>query len=559
VKAKIKVGGGRHYDGTEMRNEFSLYIRTRKICSMDAFGRFLGFQTYPGTKPRVKVIKAQFPETINLLLKDGKVSNLLIYLCRPKKLKNLTYQAFYQLYCYKKVTKVEGTREINKQKRSGNPCHDFIGKREQINNEDVEDLNINDQDRVFSAGDVRTSSNEDLASFPDVCYSKMFKMNGNTVVYKLCKRKMRKLSLTRLEQLTLRAGELAHIQILLGDNPDEINEKEIANRTPTSFMELRTVKANNTKTTYNSYQEASIACGIVKNPKYVTQHFKTIIRHINSSSAQRKHFFLWTKEDYPTLHIFNDGDYDGTKGFIYKSLVQDWIDRKLWTKNEIKNMFLRELDEYLSEDSSKEDNLGFYGFPAVVNSNDEVELEKLKYDIPSQERLLQELLDSFQLNEEQRLFWESFIQKFEEVRNNKDGDATFMFLNGPGGSGKTTLLKLVAAFVRAHGEICKVTAATGLAATNYEDASTFHSFCKLPIVEGEERDIETHQTLKLNLTKKRLALILATLVVIIDELPFNHRECMESFYNCEDLQKLKGKFNPNPNPNATLTQILFER
>ena len=115
----------------------------------------------------------------------------------------------------------------------------------------------------------------------------------------------------------------------------------------------------------------------------------------------------------------------------------------------------------------------------------------------------------------------------------------FMCLTGSGGTGKSNVLQKVAAFVRSEGQICKITASTGLAASIYNDATTFHHLIKIPVI--DECDKELEYTLELNLTKERLELLKAVKVIILDEGFFFNRECVEAFYNDFRLNKLRGK------------------
>jgi len=114
-----------------------------------------------------------------------------------------------------------------------------------------------------------------------------------------------------------------------------------------------------------------------------------------------------------------------------------------------------------------------------------------------------------------------------------------VFNRGSGGTGKSNVLQKVAAFVRSEGEICKITASTGLAASIYDDATTFHHLIKIPVI--DECDKELEYTLELNLTKERLELLKAVKVIILDEGFFFNRECVEAFYNDFRLNKLRGK------------------
>jgi hypothetical protein len=85
-------------DDETMDNEISLYLKGRCLCSMDAFWRILGFQTYPSPSPSVKSIKVKLPSQIKFLATELKKCDLLVYLSRPPALHHLKYTQFYNTY-----------------------------------------------------------------------------------------------------------------------------------------------------------------------------------------------------------------------------------------------------------------------------------------------------------------------------------------------------------------------------------------------------------------------------------------------------------------------------
>jgi hypothetical protein len=97
---------------------------------MDAMYRFLGYHTYPVSIPPVKPIKAQLPDLMNLVLSDGKVTDLFIYFNRPESLKNMTYQGFYTYYTYSTASSDEIRIQIEKdssEKRRTNGTDKNVG------------------------------------------------------------------------------------------------------------------------------------------------------------------------------------------------------------------------------------------------------------------------------------------------------------------------------------------------------------------------------------------------------------------------------------------------
>jgi len=97
-------------------------------------------------------------------------------------------------------------------------------------------------------------------------------------------------------------------------------------------------------------------------------------------------------------------------------------------------------------------------------------------------------------------------------------------LCGDGGAGKTRTVKRLAAEVRARGRIQLNTAATNLAATNYDRGMSTHA---LGLLAGDGEDDEGNVTIKLKpagrMTPERLALLKAAHVIVIDE--FSNLHC----------------------------------
>ena len=79
-------------------DEIGRYIRGRRLCSMDAMWRLLGFHTYPASDPPVVSIKVRSPG----FLEDYKVKKLLcdlhVYFARPVELRPLLFEAMFTEY-----------------------------------------------------------------------------------------------------------------------------------------------------------------------------------------------------------------------------------------------------------------------------------------------------------------------------------------------------------------------------------------------------------------------------------------------------------------------------
>ena len=92
------------------------------------------------------------------------------------------------------------------------------------------------------------------------------------------------------------------------------------------------------------------------------------------------------------------------------------------------------------------------------------------------------------------------------------------FLQGDGGAGKSRTVRRAIAELRSRGEIVLVSAATNLAATNFERSMSTHALAML----GIDGDEDGNTTVKLRreggtLTPERLTLWRATILIIIDE------------------------------------------
>jgi hypothetical protein len=568
VKISLNTGTSREsymdMEYESMSNEINLHIKSRKICSMDAMFRILGYKTYPAPSPTVHVINAVMPDITGIALSEGKVNDLYIYFMRPEPLLHLTYQQFYEQYRRRTepthtLAPVSVIKKVKFVIR--NICSDTSKKTISIGSNITLTSSAfsaaeDDMDKIYSdahlfdnndhrgsrscddvpsdidygSGDVDSDGGDDtdkdmsensIDISDDSVYTKPFKLSGKWVHYEL-KKRTNTTALVRMERVPLKCGELGYLRMLLLTNPNDVNSS-IPNRTPVSYDDLRTISG----TKYNTFQETCIAYGLCKDPAYVTEQMREMCLYVNSPKQRRLHFAVWTKEDYPTLHIVNNFDYDDRKnGKIYRSLVEDWIlEHKGETAQSIiKNKFLLELHSYMSEDSGFE-CLRQYGFPTPREMKTELDMEYAKYDQQSQKHHYDALESKFTNTVEQQIFMDWFKETLNDsIQNDPDNerDPIYCFIQGSGGTGKSEILKKVAAYVRSLGLICKVASATGLSASIFDDCSTLHSLFKVGVVEDCDREYD-YEPPKLNLTKQRIELLLETKVAIMDELAFTHK------------------------------------
>jgi hypothetical protein len=109
---------------------------------------------------------------------------------------------------------------------------------------------------------------------------------------------------------------------------------------------------------------------------------------------------------------------------------------------------------------------------------------------------------------------------------------TVAFLQGDGGSGKSRTLKRLTAELRARGQIALISAASNLAATNFERGMSTHALGMLPV----DADENGNTTIKLRpsgtLTPERLALFRAAWLIVIDEGPSLNKCVIEALIDC---------------------------
>jgi hypothetical protein len=447
---------------------------------MDAVSRFLGYPTYPQPTPSVKVIKVKLEAQINLLLYEEKLCDLFVYFQRPDtdEFKNLKYEEFFEKYTYV---------------RSSNQC--------------------------IKSSEVFSKLYEKEVINPLTNKRKTIHIQATI------KRRLKSDTLVMLQGLSIKTGEICYLRMLLKHKPAQ------------SFEDLLTYK--NYK--YSTFQESAKYHGFLKDTEFIKEEFLEIFNRVNDYSRRRMHFAIWTAQDYPMNFMLNNFKYSlkdidiDSEGYLYKEMVMDWI-LEGKKNNEIKNLFLIELDKYLNDNGLSNT---IFGLPKPIICKSELEFEKFKYSKLEEQERYKTLEEKYPANEEQKKFIEHFKTKLNEIQDQPEHCPIFMYLGGSGGTGKTNVLQKIAAFVRSKGFICKVSAATALAASIYDDATTFHSLAKIPVIEECDRELE--YSLNLNLTKQRLELLLETKVIILDEVFFSHKECLETFCYEEKLNGLKGK------------------
>jgi len=257
-KAKLKLTNANDVND---KDEISLYIRGRYLCSMDAMWRtlvklilstiiddttyycsfykyILGYQTYPSPIPSVIIIKIKTENEMNKIIQDGQVCDLLIYFYRPSSLQSLTYPALFKLYLY--------SIKLPAQYRNIEP-----------NNAELTHFAI------------------DMPHMGKTFY--LYKRNRN---FK---------SITRLEMVPLTIGEKWYLRLILYRMP------------VVSFKDARTVDGM----IFQTFQEAALARKLVEDENEANIAFQWATLH-SSPPELRTLFVIMTSQGFPTINIYND-------------------------------------------------------------------------------------------------------------------------------------------------------------------------------------------------------------------------------------------------------------
>jgi len=316
-------------------------------------------------------------------------------------------------------------------------------------------------------------------------------------------------SITRLESIAITAGELFFLRLIL------------YNFTRLSYAQC--YQFNNK--TYITFQEAAVASGIVKDNDEVyscfeeAEHFQDM-----TPSELRTLFVISTLQGFPTLRILNEQRF---KHLLYDDFLHNYNPpnhRKAW------NDLLCDFSNRFESDGK---NMKDYGLPQPIHMKTELEIERNKYDKTEQLELYNKLCNEIPNTYEQQ-------QIFDEIANACQLQLTKIFyIQGQAGSGKSTLAKKIMAYCRSKGKLCAGCASTGLAATLYDGFETAHSLFKFPVIEEDEREIDTPVECNLLNSPNRLEYLKQVDLILWDEFPSCDREVFEAAYRA--LQQLQGK------------------
>ena len=446
-KVKMRLNNVRKDD------EISLYLRGRYLCSMDCYWRILGHETYPASSPAVKIIKVISDQSASSLINENKVTDLIIYFNRPECLHNLKYAELFNVYIW----------SYEKPKR-----------------------NIYERNEIYT-----------------------LRIEGIEKVIYLYKKLSNKKSITRLEIVSITAGELFYLRLIL------------YNFSRTSFSDCKRFA----RISYSTYQEAAVASGIVKDKNEILTCFEEAARfQFNTPAELRSLFVMATIQGFPTLKILQEQRF---KELLYTDYYHNYEEENpaaAW------NDLLKDL---CARFESEGKNMLDYGLPVPKDMKTELEVERLKYDPVIQRQIYLSLCRQTPNTAEQQ-------QIFDEITYSiRHGHTKLYYIQGQAGSGKSTLARKLMAWSRSNGKICAGCASTGLAATIYDGFETAHSLFKFPVVEDDEREVDVPIECQLQHHKNRYEFLKATNFILWDEFPSCDREVFEAAYKALDGFKNK--------------------
>ena len=440
-------------DDINDNDEINLYLRGRYLCSMDCYWRILGHETYPAPSPAVRIIKVVTEQRSMQSIADGKIPDIVVYFYRPNDLHNLKYTELFNIYTwtYQRPARFQENNQGN-----------YI-----------------------------------------------IKVQNNPRNIYLCKRANHQQSITRLEAISVTAGELFFLRLILYNYPKK------------NYADCR--EFNNV--TYTTYQQAAVAAGIVKDNDEVYTCFVEAEHFQDSTPAElRTLFVISTLQGFPTLRILQE---DRFKRLMYDDFLHNYSPinhQAAW------NDLLCDFSNRFESDGK---NMKDYGLPQPARMKSELEIERNKYEVNEQLRLYRKLCENIPNTNEQQLI-------FNEIVNAVDQQLTrIYYIQGQAGSGKSTLARKIMAYCRSQGKLCAGCASTGLAATIYEGFETAHSLFKFPVVEEDEREVDTAIECQLTNCPNRLEYLNSVNLILWDEFPSCDREVFEAAYRA--LRGFEGK------------------
>ena len=178
-------------------------------------------------------------------------------------------------------------------------------------------------------------------------------------------------------------------------------------------------------------------------------------------------------------------------------------------------------------------NMKDYGLPEPESMKTELEIERNKYDQNEQLEIYNKLCQETPNTTEQQQIFDEIMHAIER-RLSK-----IYYIQGQAGSGKSTLAKKIISYCRSQAKLCAGCASTGLAATLYEGFETAHSLFKFPVIEDDEREVDSPIECNLSKSPNRLEYLRQVDVILWDEFPSCDREVFEAAHRA--LNRFEGK------------------
>ena len=434
-------------------DEINLYLRGRYLCSMDCYWRILGHETYPAPSPSVRIVKIVSEQRTNTSLEDGKVPDIIVYFSRPPALYNMKYTELFNMY----------TWTYNRPARF-----------------------VENQDGFY-----------------------IINIRNNIRNIYLSKRSDRNPSITRLEVISITAGELFFLRLILLNYPK------------CSYADC--LQFNNR--TYRTYQESAVAAGIVRDNDEVYSCFEEAEHFQDMTPTElRTLFVISTLQGFPTLRILNENRF---RELMYDDYLHNYSPPNhaaAW------NDLLCDFSRRFESDGK---NMKDYGLPEPESMKTELEIERNKYDQNEQLEIYNKLCQETPNTTEQQQIFDEIMHAIER-RLSK-----IYYIQGQAGSGKSTLAKKIISYCRSQAKLCAGCASTGLAATLYEGFETAHSLFKFPVIEDDEREVDSPIECNLSKSPNRLEYLRQVDVILWDEFPSCDREVFEAAHRA--LNRFEGK------------------
>ena len=314
------------------------------------------------------------------------------------------------------------------------------------------------------------------------------------------KRRQRSPAIGRIYSCTPNQGERFYLRLLLVSVPG-----------PISFEDLRKVNG----ISYDTFQEACFARGLIENDNAWVQCFEEAICHVSGQRLRSLFIVALTHgpcQDPP-------GVWDR-----FRTHLCDDLTRRLESFDVLPDIPSPEEDYglYLIEETLVEmgRTLSEFRLPRPRHdwsrdrSNPLIRRE-LDYDRMAEQSAAEEAYQC--LNEDQKRNFDII-----NVAIQNDPHSALFFIQGHAGTGKTFLYQTICHHFRAQGKIVLCVASSGIAALLLSGGMTSHSRFKIPL------NVHEDSVCSIEKGSQLAALIERTDLIMWDEVPMQHRYCFEA-------------------------------